>query len=241
MQAPSRNTFLWIFGGIAVGGLAFIGRRSIVNLFGKVVDAGKELAFKASLPSRARPYSDLILRVSREEGLDPYLIFAVGDRESLWGDALKPKGPAGTGDWTPRTWGKSPMPPDGLGWGRGLMQLDYTYLPPGEWRDPLTNIRMGAKRLKEGISYFSQDKRGKTVTLSATAAERRGIAPGAYLDPRPLAGKDLWEAAIAAYNTGVLNVLYNIIAGKPAQFTTTGGDYVSDVENRGSGAAAKLA
>jgi hypothetical protein len=235
MPLPSRrNLLLALFGVVGVTTL-FFARRSIVNLFGKVVTAGKELAFKASLPERARSFSDTMLQVAREEALDPYLIFALGDRESLWGDALSPRGPAGTGD---------------SGHGHGLMQIDDgsfgPWLVSNDWTNPYVNVKKGAKILKAKLAFFTGRSAakgltdGQYVTLSAAAAERRGVPPGKYPDPRPLTGKALWEAAIAAYNTGEGNVLMSLVAGKPAQFTTAKGDYVADVSNRGAQAAAKL-
>jgi hypothetical protein len=117
-----------------------------------------------ALPDYARSYADAILAASRATGVSPLVIAAVGDHETRWGHAsgYTPKGsPAGTGDWTPRgsSW-PYPMPPDGLGWGRGLMQLDYGAqrewheANPRAWRDPFRNVRRGAEILHEAESFF---------------------------------------------------------------------------------------
>lgn len=130
---------------------------------------------------------------------------AIMDRESLGGDALKPPGPAGTGDWTPRH-GK--MPPDGKGWGRGLMQLDYAAhpelmdktMPDGTpaWENPLENIKAGALIYHHNLLHFNGDK----------------------------------IKAFAAYNTGIGNVQSSIEKGLDPDTTTAHGNYGKDVLRR---------
>lgn len=115
--ATSLLVFKWLGGGQMVGG-AF--------------DWAKSEIFKASLTKAASQYGDVILQVAQETGMDPTLIFAIGDRESGWGVYLTPKDSSGTGDY---------------GHGRGLMQIDdRTYgdwLAVADWTDPYTNIRKG--------------------------------------------------------------------------------------------------
>jgi hypothetical protein len=226
---------LYALGAVALGGALFTGRRQVVSLFGTVVASGKELAFRLTLPGHAQPYADVIIQVSRETGLDPYLLFALGDRESLWGETLSPRGPGGVGD---------------NGHGHGLMQVDDrswgAWLNSNNWADPLTNVRKGAAILRGKLAFFQGRSAvkgytdGRLVQIDVSA-ERLGVAPGYYPDPRPLAGDALWRAGIAAYNTGEGNVLMALAAGHPAEYTTAGGDYVSDVITRGADAAAKLA
>jgi hypothetical protein len=82
-------------------------------------------------------------------GLAPELIAAVLDRESRGGEALKPAGPSGTGDW------EAGLP---LGHGRGLLQIDDRFhrdwlaqtRPDGTplWMDAAANILFGAQLLK---------------------------------------------------------------------------------------------
>lgn len=117
-------------------------------------------AFDVSLlPARALPWVQPVTTAAAERDLSPYLLFAVMDRESLCGEALKPKGPSGTGDFTPRALSKryqpgglfraavlerkvmdpdgstrlervpAVVPADGLGWGRGLFQADLAAHP----------------------------------------------------------------------------------------------------------------
>ena len=155
--------------------------------------------------NEALQYSQDIEEASQKQGIPAEYICGVGSRESLWGLALRPKGPAGTGDWAPRN---GCMPPDGLGWGRGLMQIDYASHPfaqTGDWRDPAANIAYGGDILGQNYDYF-----------------RRARYPG--VDPL--------RAAIAAYNCGVGNVEHAIQAGEDVDARTTGRNYSQDVLRR---------
>src|SRR6202040_1671752 len=54
-----------------------------------------------------------------------------------------------TSSRNPQKWGYA-MPPDGLGWGRGLMQVDYAesdFGKTGPWMDPTANILFGSNDL----------------------------------------------------------------------------------------------
>lgn len=207
-------------------------------LFGQtVVDAAHKAIFKAVLPDYADPYGDVMLRVADEQGVDPFLIFALGDRETKWGTStdLDQPGPAGTGDG---------------GHGHGLMQIDDRswgdWLATHDWTDPYTNVSQGVRILKGAIAFFTGRSSvkgytdGTTVTIDKSAA-KLGVSPGAYPDPRPLSGTALWNAAIAAYNTGAANVLMAIAAGKSPDTTTWGGNYGSDVVARATRLASEFA
>lgn len=204
----------------------------------KAVEIGKEALFEAQLPSYARPYASIILRVAREEGLDPFLIFAIGDRETLWGTTsyLDVRGPSGRGD---------------NGHGHGLMQLDdrdasnNEIIRSGRWKDPYLNVQHGARKIKakqrflagtSSIKGFAENGR---VYVNATQAAKRVVSAGWYKDPRPMTNSLLWRGTIAAYNTGEGSVLMSVAVGKDPQYTTAGGDYVSDVGNRAAGVATK--
>lgn len=102
------------------------------------------------LPSRVRKYWEFFEASGKRHALDPYLLAAICDRESLCGLAWKPEGPDGTGD---------------NGHGRGLMQIDdrshaawlEQALPDGtpKWQDPASNIEFGASLLAELMHVFS--------------------------------------------------------------------------------------
>ncbi|WP_114226613.1 MULTISPECIES: M15 family metallopeptidase [Sphingomonas] len=154
----------------------------------------------------AETYKPFVAASAAKYSLDPLLVYALGSRESDWGLTLKPPGPAGTGDWRPRSaakWGYS-MPPDGLGWGRGLLQADYQqpFAQTGNWRDPGANIDHGCRELAENIAYFDAHK-----------------APN--IDPL--------RAGVAAYNCGRGGVRTAIAAGLDVDHFTTGKNYSADV------------
>jgi hypothetical protein len=87
---------------------------------------------KDELPG-ALGLKDLIVKAAVAKRLPRSVVAAIGSVESAWGTSalLQPNGPAGTGDRKPRS--ASPplrlksMPADGLGFGRGLMQIDWDF------------------------------------------------------------------------------------------------------------------
>ncbi len=58
------------------------------------------------LPPRLQPWHPACVESGERRGVNACLILGVLDRESLGGEALKPRGPAGTGDATPRRWAR---------------------------------------------------------------------------------------------------------------------------------------
>jgi hypothetical protein len=226
----NRNLLLAILGGAVA--LAFTQRKTIMLYGAQALQAGKDLAFKAALSTQAKPYSNLILQVARETGMDPFLIYALGQRESRWGAALDKN-----------------MTGDG-GHGRGIMQIDdrsfAAWLAANPWQDPLTNVRKGANVLAAKLAFFSKASPvpgltdGKTVIVGSSSASTRGVKPGNYPDPRPLYGSRLVEAGIAAYNTGEGNVLRSLATGVDVDRTTAGGDYYADVWDKMMDAVARF-
>jgi hypothetical protein len=227
---------LLILGATGAAVLAYTKRGTIMLYGRKAIDAGKEIIFKLQLPSYAQPYGDIILQVSREESLDPFLIFGLGDRETKWGTTsyLDKPGPGGRGD---------------AGHGHGLMQIDDrsfgSWLAMNNWADPYTNVKKGAQVLKAKLAFFITRStikgfaEGGRVYLNPTRAAARSVESAWYPDPRPLTGPLLWQAAIAAYNAGEGAVLMSIAAGKNPDVTTTGGDYFADVSRRATAVATK--
>lgn len=226
-MAKDNTTPLLILLGAVVAAFLVLKRKTVMLYGAKALEAGKEVLFSASISGEAQPYAALILQVARESGVDPFLIYALGQRESRWGEALRPKGPGGTGD---------------SGHGRGIMQIDDrsfgSWLAANDWGDPYTNISKGAAVLKQKRAFLGTDvpvkglTDGVTVTVSSAQAAKRGVSPGSYPDPRPLAGEDLTRAAVAAYNTGEGNVLISLAVGADIDATTANGDYFADVWNK---------
>jgi peptidoglycan hydrolase-like protein with peptidoglycan-binding domain len=163
--------------------------------------------------NEATKYKGLIDAVAAQSGLSAALIGGIGSRESGWGLSLKPAGPGGTGDSAarraPTQFRTGPLPPDNLGYGRGLMQIDYDsqeLARTGNWQDPAQNIPAGCKILT-GFRDLLQHRTSLT-------------------------GADLIRAAVASYNSGPGRVLTAIQSKQDVDFFTAGRDYSKDVLNR---------
>jgi hypothetical protein len=161
----------------------------------------------------ARQYRAFIEAGADLAGVDVAIVLGIGSRESHWGLLLDPVGPAGTGDTiarpTPKPWRAGPMPPDGGGFGRGLMQIDFDAHPfarGDEWRDAEKNIAYGCKVLKQNLVYL--------------AARRQ------------LTRDTLLRAALAAYNCGAGNVIKALERNRDVDYYTHGRDYSRDTLDR---------
>ena len=133
----------------------------------------------------AMKYRAFILAAVAARTMPPAVVAAIGSVESGWGTSasMQPNGPSGTGDRTPRT--PAPplrpgsMPTDGLGFGRGLMQIDWDSHPfarTGNWQDAAANIDFAC-----GLLAADRDR---------------------FATQTGLAGEDALMAAVAAYNAG---------------------------------------
>lgn len=127
-------------------------------------------------------------------GIDLHILCGIGSRESRWGLALKPPGPAGTGDATKRgARDREPvrpagLPPDGAGFGRGLMQIDWDahlFAREGRWQDAHENILYGARVLRGCMQHMRTSLGG-------------------------LSDADLVRCGIAGYNRGPGNVVKTV-------------------------------
>jgi len=163
----------------------------------------------------ANQYRPFIEAAAGQHGFQPSVICGIGSRETSWGlsPLLKPQGPAGTGDRAPRSRPNpplrpGPMPPDGLGFGRGLMQLDFDsnqVAQSGNWQDPQTNINAGCQVLAQKLAYIQRHS--------------------------SLQGLMLLRGAIAAYNCGEGTVC-KLPAGADIDSKTAHANYSADVLNR---------
>ena len=103
------------------------------------------------------------------------------------------------------------MPIDGLGWGRGLAQIDWQYhefARSGDWAEPNANLTYGADLLANEIGRWA-----------ATAPAAR-----AHLSPVRL--------GLDAYNAGAHAVARALAVGASPESVTTGSDYATDVIRR---------
>jgi hypothetical protein len=161
----------------------------------------------------AARYGASIIAAATTFGVPPAIIAALGSRESRWGQSLSPTGPAGTSDLAPRPWLRphrpQPLPGDGLGFRRGLMQIDYDrheFARSGDWRSPDANIRYACRLLSETKAQL----RRRTV----------------------LHGRALLRGALAACNCGVGNVMRAVRHGLDLDFYTVGRRYASEFLDR---------
>jgi Putative peptidoglycan binding domain len=161
----------------------------------------------------AARYGATIVAASGHFGLPPAIIVALGSRESRWGLALDPKGPTGTADRSARPFLEAhrdkPLPPDGRGFGRGLMKIDYDaheFARSGPWHEPDANVRYACSVLVG----FRPMLRRHTV----------------------LHGTALLRAMLAAYNCGLDNVLRAARHGLDLDFYTAGRDYSRELLSR---------
>lgn len=103
------------------------------------------------VPARLAQWQDVVGPCALYFKLDPALVMAIIDRESLGGEALKPRGPSGTGDG---------------GHGRGLAQIDDRAHPftsceddtgRALWADPWFNVSYACRLLARLMLTFKGD------------------------------------------------------------------------------------
>lgn len=175
--------------------------------------AGESLdGFDTAIEPAMWQYAELLRAAGLRYDVSPWLLAGIMWRESNGGTALTPPGPAGTGDFTPRGPGNryfqfadpnTGLPPDGKGWGRGLMQIDYgahNDMMQVDQTDPATNINCGARILADAFTSFA--------------------AQGLF-------GDALTRAALAGYNASWSSVRSAIAAGADVDSVTTGRNYSS--------------
>ncbi len=116
-------------------------------LQGEAFPSGLDREAMAGQLEIACRHGAVIERVAARHGFLPSIIAGFCSRRSGWGQDLSPNGVEGSCDVEPRMIliegrGAS-LPPDGLGFKRGLMGLDFDQFPlarGGPWRDPESNI-----------------------------------------------------------------------------------------------------
>lgn len=169
----------------------------------------------------ALKFKTIIEEAAQKFNFQPCIIAGLGSRESHCGLALFPPGPEGTGDFKARIFTKpfrnSPLPPDGLGFGRGFLQIDFDYhefARTGNWKDPEENIFYGVKLLSDNRNLLLQ----KYNWL--------------HHPVRDLNQRQLLKATLSSYNCGLGKVRKTIDKGYDIDFFTTGRNYSQDILNR---------
>lgn len=159
----------------------------------------------------AQNYKGIIELAASRYQFSPSILCGLGSRESHWGLALKPPNPGGRGDFArrpPRGARTTPEPPDGGGYGRGLMQIDYDwheFARTGAWYDPKENIFYACVVLDQARTFLIKKGLPQELLL-------RGI--------------------LAAYNGGATAAWNAYRGGLDIDANTTGRDYSKDVLNR---------
>lgn len=120
------------------------------------------------LPERLARYAPQFLAGELCRGVDAYVLAAICDQESRGGDALQPRGPAGTGDH---------------GHGRGLMQIDDRWhkgfivarYPNGRclWTDASANIDYAARLLRSNLEEFEDEQNAAIAAYNCGCATVR--------------------------------------------------------------------
>ncbi len=122
------------------------------------------------VPPRIERWRSVVEPLALLYRLDPLLVLALLDRESLGGDALTPKGPAGTGDH---------------GHGRGLMQIDdrahkrfvgaVDDLGRPLWQDPAFNVHYGCRLLRRNLDSLNGYVAGALASYNAGLGRVRSV------------------------------------------------------------------
>ncbi|MFZ2152104.1 MAG: hypothetical protein WAV09_03290 [Minisyncoccia bacterium] len=252
--------------GLGLLALAF-NKGTVMAAASSAFDFAKVIAFRTVLPPAVGQYAEHILKAAQQYGVDPWALAAIMYNESRGGVATgyRPQGPTGTGDFTPRGpkgvslppgWQASGyakyanpatgLPPDGKGWGRGLMQIDYgahnAWVISNNWADAQTNINKAAELYRANQSFFARAPGGAIAieqwrvttgmpgpgyNIQPWATKYGRAFPTSAPDPRPLSGQQLMDATIASYNAGTSGPLQAIAVGLPAEAVTANQNYVS--------------
>ena len=189
----------------------------------------------------AGKYKTIIEEAAQKFNFQSCIIAGLGSRESHWGLALFPPGPEGTGDFVPRIRTKpfrlTPLPPDGSGFGRGLLQIDYDYhefARTGNWRDPRENIFYGCKLLFDNRNLLRLPLHPPALPSGIPQGRDpvKGHHPVQGQQRYKLNHHQLIRATLSAYNCGLGKVRKTIDRGFDIDFFTTGRNYSLDVLNR---------
>ena len=178
-------------GAALVGGFLLFAKKKLSDLAAAALrDVNAEI-FHASIPQEAQQYADIIKQVSAEQGVDPFVIVALGEQESRWGTAVGYQG----------TTGPSIVGTDQHG--RGLMQIDDRtfgdWISTYDWTDPYTNVSQGAKVFAQALSYFQKKGLAGDTAIQAALAGYNG-GPGRVWNA--IVGGDSPDSVTATGNYG---------------------------------------
>jgi soluble lytic murein transglycosylase-like protein len=196
-MTDNEKKILFGFGLLGLGVLLFMSRKKLGELATAALDEVNSAIFTASLPSAARPYSDLVRQVAREQSIDPLLLVALVQREDP-------------------SWNPNIVSYDG---GYGLTQItsDTSWIESGDPFEPHRNLTRGAQMLNDELQFFASKfpDDPALATQYALAAYNRGrtrVWAGAQRGEPPDTGTTdayasgtwaLYQARIAAFSAGL--------------------------------------
>lgn len=152
----------------------------------------------AGLPSQAQAYAGTILTVASEQGVSPFLVAAIGMRETGWGTArCSNNGVASTGTLCINNGDYGLMQVNMKAHPDFFTQAEVNNAPA--WQDPYTIVTYAIKNVLK--AYL------------------------AYIQGQGYSGDQANQMAIAAYNAGPGTVIKDVAAGNSPDTHTTGGDY----------------
>jgi soluble lytic murein transglycosylase-like protein len=157
-MTDKQKLFLGL-GLLGLGIVIFMKRHALSDLASKALDSVNDELFRLSLPSRAQPYSDIIKQVSRDSGMDPFMLVALVQREDP--------------TWDPNIVSNDPN--GGHGYGLAQITSDKSWIASANWSDPYTNLMKGASMLNDELSFFSgQGLDEDSAAQAALAAYNHG-------------------------------------------------------------------
>lgn len=216
----------------------------------EIVKSGSPAGVRATLPKGVEYLADVAFELAPKYDVSPYTILAITKNESGFGQALKPQGPSGTGDFIPRDAGKCVARDLKGDCTKTLADLvkelafpvariqkkGKTFLKPTErgWGHGLYQLDLQSNIAFIASGQWSDAKAAMEYALKVFTTSRDKIKKA--IPSLPPAG--LLQASIAAYNAGYPKVIKALKAGVPPNRldqgktrVTYGPDYVTKILN----------
>lgn len=219
--------------------------RRLDGKLGNVV-AYSDLILRVAAEENVSPLTIVALGARESRWGDALDSQASGDRVLRKGDWLDekkyPRAMVAVVNYVPKDWSAPKqggavigppyaLPIDTLGWGRGIMQIDWprVFKTKHNWRDPYTNIKEGVKVYKEKLREITAPAAGGFDLAKNTSLARSWGVAAAFYPSRQIPANLIIPATIAAYNAGSFAIrrAYSVLGPAGIDKATTGGDYGS--------------
>lgn len=201
------------------------------------------LHLASPLPKGTEYCADAAEKAAAAEGVSPYLLLGVCYAESNFGQALKPKGPTGSGDYIARPctpdrdkrMAQAPLPgverkvlPEGI-------KARKLAGPVEAWVPTHTGWGCGLMQFdyEAHFAFCSSGawKDPEAIMRNAAKLLKQNVASLKKLAPQ-LAGHDLGMAAVAAYNAGAGRVAKFLKEGKTLDDATFHPGYAAKITKK---------